>query len=162
MKAVLLGGVVGIVAWLLGATWGGNHANDFVFAGLRGYEATGFLAAGIVTMLVGILVVAAHLKQTGNQSLATRALVIGVASGVLALGASNNWGFAVGPWIFLLPIVAATSLTSTTERERYGYLFTIVVMVQLMTLSYVASFRTPLENIYQEVLSDGPSLIDVP
>jgi hypothetical protein len=42
----LVGGLVlAVVGWVVGATYGGNHATDFAFNGLRGYEATGRLGA---------------------------------------------------------------------------------------------------------------------
>lgn len=44
--------VVGaVVGWVIAATYGGNHATGFELAGLRGYEATGFIGVfvGVVT-----------------------------------------------------------------------------------------------------------------
>ena len=103
-KAIVLGGVAGLAAWLPAATWGGNHATDFVFADLRGYEATGLLVSAPVTMLVGIGVVFVDLKRSGNRPRAIRALIIGVASAFLAFGAKWRFGYALPSLIFLLPI----------------------------------------------------------
>jgi hypothetical protein len=50
--SMLLGGFVGM---LLGALIGGNHFENFMFNGLRGYEATGQLGA-IIGALLGIII----------------------------------------------------------------------------------------------------------
>lgn len=50
--AAILGAVVGgVLLFVLGAFLGGNYANSFEFAGLRGYEATGIL--GLFVGLIG-------------------------------------------------------------------------------------------------------------
>ena len=53
----LAGGFIGLV---VGANYGGNQATDFVFAGQRGYEATGMLGAlvGCTTGVIGAVIVA--------------------------------------------------------------------------------------------------------
>ncbi len=64
LLAGLIGGLaVAVVGLVVGANYGGNHATDFEFNGLRGYEATGqlgailgFLAgASLCTLLVYLL-----------------------------------------------------------------------------------------------------------
>jgi len=44
---------LGILGWLIGAYFGGNFAQTFVFNGVRGYEATGQLGA-IIGAVLGI------------------------------------------------------------------------------------------------------------
>ena len=63
--AWLIGGlVVAVVGFVVGATYGGNHATDFEFNGLRGYEATGqigmllgFIAGSTVCALLACLLI---------------------------------------------------------------------------------------------------------
>ena len=38
---LVIGVVAGLTGWLIGALVGGNFAEQFVFNGVRGYEATG-------------------------------------------------------------------------------------------------------------------------
>lgn len=47
----ILGIIFGVLGWLLGAYIGGNYAVDFVFNGVRGYEAVGQL--GFIFGLIG-------------------------------------------------------------------------------------------------------------
>ncbi|MFT4415762.1 hypothetical protein ACLM5H_18035 [Fredinandcohnia humi] len=48
----ILGAIVGaIIGFAIGANVGGNYFSDFVFNGLRGYEAVGQIGA----MIVGII-----------------------------------------------------------------------------------------------------------
>ena len=53
---VVIGGfVLGIIGLMIGSDYGGNYAQDFQFAGNRGYEATGVLGAIIGSILGCIL-----------------------------------------------------------------------------------------------------------
>ena len=38
---IVIGIVAGVIGWILGALIGGNFAEQFVFNGVQGYEATG-------------------------------------------------------------------------------------------------------------------------
>lgn len=52
--AILIGLVCAVVGLLVGSTIGGNMANDFRFAGNRGYEATGVLGA-LIGLAIGVV-----------------------------------------------------------------------------------------------------------
>jgi len=48
--------ICGVVGWILGALIGGNFAGQFVFNGVRGYEATGkvgFLLGDLIGLFIG-------------------------------------------------------------------------------------------------------------
>jgi predicted MFS family arabinose efflux permease len=51
---ILVGVVFGIIGLIVGALIGGNYAQQFVFNGVRGYEATGQLGLTIAT-LIGLI-----------------------------------------------------------------------------------------------------------
>lgn len=53
--AVFIGFVCGIIGLIIGAFIGGNYAEQFVFNGVRGYEATGQLGLIFGTLLGLIL-----------------------------------------------------------------------------------------------------------
>jgi hypothetical protein len=47
-----------LVGLVIAATWGGNYAEDFFFAGYRGYEATGIIGewvGGAIGVILSIL-----------------------------------------------------------------------------------------------------------
>lgn len=50
---VVIGLLAGVVGWIIGALIGGNYAEQFVFNGVRGYEATGQIGL-ILGTLVGL------------------------------------------------------------------------------------------------------------
>lgn len=54
LAVILVGFVSGIIGWIVGALLGGNYAEQFVFNGVRGYEATGQLGF-IFGILIGII-----------------------------------------------------------------------------------------------------------
>jgi len=65
-SAIVVGFFVGFVGLFAGATYGGNSATEFEFAGNRGYEAWGLLGALIglpVGNVVGALLAAYRLRQ---------------------------------------------------------------------------------------------------
>ena len=51
---LLIGFVSGVIGWIVGALIGGNYAEQFVFNGVRGYEATGQLGF-ICGALIGLI-----------------------------------------------------------------------------------------------------------
>jgi hypothetical protein len=51
---LLIGFVSGVIGWIVGALIGGNYAEQFVFNGVRGYEATGQLGF-IFGALIGLI-----------------------------------------------------------------------------------------------------------
>ena len=51
---LLIGFVSGVIGWIVGALIGGNYAEQFVFNGVRGYEATGQLGF-IFGTLIGLI-----------------------------------------------------------------------------------------------------------
>lgn len=54
LAVILAGGVSGIIGLIVGALIGGNYARQFVFNGVRGYEATGQLGF-IFGVLIGLI-----------------------------------------------------------------------------------------------------------
>jgi uncharacterized membrane protein YjdF len=54
LAVVLIGFVSGIIGWIVGALIGGNYAEQFVFNGVQGYEATGQIAF-ILCALIGVI-----------------------------------------------------------------------------------------------------------
>jgi hypothetical protein len=68
--AMLIGMTTGVVGLLVGATIGGNMADDFRFAGNRGYEATGVMGAliGFVVGIVGGAIALACLPRKNKPS----------------------------------------------------------------------------------------------
>lgn len=52
--ALLVGIVFGLFGWIVGALIGGNYAEQFVFNGVRGYEATGQLGFNFAA-LIGLI-----------------------------------------------------------------------------------------------------------
>jgi hypothetical protein len=54
LSIIIIGFVSAILGWLLGAWFGGNFAEQVVFNGVRGYEATGQIGA-ILGALIGLL-----------------------------------------------------------------------------------------------------------
>ena len=68
--AILIGLTSGVVGLLVGATIGGNMADDFRFAGNRGYEATGVLGAliGLAVGIVGGAIALACLPRKNKPS----------------------------------------------------------------------------------------------
>jgi hypothetical protein len=52
---LLIGSVSGVIGWIVGALIGGNFAEQFVFNGVRGYEATGQIGF-ILAALTGLIV----------------------------------------------------------------------------------------------------------
>lgn len=55
VSAILVIGIVsGLIGWVVGALIGGNYAEQFVFNGVRGYEATGQIGF-ILGALIGLL-----------------------------------------------------------------------------------------------------------
>jgi hypothetical protein len=52
VSAILILGIVsGLIGWVIGALIGGNYAEQFVFNGVRGYEATaqiGFILGALI------------------------------------------------------------------------------------------------------------------
>ena len=50
---VVIGLLVGVFGWIMGALIGGNYAEQFVFNGVRGYEATGQIGF-ILGALIGL------------------------------------------------------------------------------------------------------------
>jgi hypothetical protein len=51
---ILIGFVCGVIGLIIGALIGGNYAEQFVFNGVRGYEATGQLGF-IFGALIGLI-----------------------------------------------------------------------------------------------------------
>ena len=43
--------LIGLMGWIIGAYIGGNFAVDFIFFGLRGYEASGVIGSTIGALL---------------------------------------------------------------------------------------------------------------
>jgi hypothetical protein len=54
LASIAIGFVSGIVGMLIGALIGGNYAEQFVFNGVQGYEATGQIGF-ILFVLIGII-----------------------------------------------------------------------------------------------------------
>ncbi|QQR82530.1 hypothetical protein IPJ70_00210 [Candidatus Campbellbacteria bacterium] len=46
--------LLGLIGWVVLATYGGNYAEDFIAFGLRGYEATGFIGQ-CVGLVLGVV-----------------------------------------------------------------------------------------------------------
>ncbi|MEK7578970.1 MAG: hypothetical protein AAB460_00335 [Patescibacteria group bacterium] len=57
--ALVVTGFLGVLGWVLLATWGGGYAEDFIAFGTRGYEATGIIGwwVGIVIGVVASIFV---------------------------------------------------------------------------------------------------------
>lgn len=54
VSAILIIGIIsGLIGWVIGALIGGNYAEQFVFNGVRGYEATGQVGF-ILGALIGL------------------------------------------------------------------------------------------------------------
>jgi hypothetical protein len=51
---LLIGFVCGVIGWIVGALIGGNFAEQFVFNGVQGYEATGQIGF-ILGALIGLI-----------------------------------------------------------------------------------------------------------
>jgi hypothetical protein len=51
---VVIGLLAGVVGWIIGALIGGNYAEQLVFNGVRGYEATGQIGSMLGT-LIGLI-----------------------------------------------------------------------------------------------------------
>jgi hypothetical protein len=65
--AALIGLIVGAgVGWVIGATYGGNYAVDFEFAGGRGYEATGPLGAMIGAPTIALVCIVIVWRPTSR------------------------------------------------------------------------------------------------
>lgn len=59
---------LGILGWLIGAYIGGNVVQDFIFNGVRGYEATGQLGSIVGSSLGFILsIFAMFLRSKENE-----------------------------------------------------------------------------------------------
>jgi hypothetical protein len=56
LVSILAGFIFGVVGMLIGALIGGNFAQQFVFNGVQGYEATGQVGF-IIFALIGIIVI---------------------------------------------------------------------------------------------------------
>jgi hypothetical protein len=54
LASIAIGFVSGIVGMLIGALIGGNYAEQFVFNGVQGYEATGQIGF-ILFVLIGLI-----------------------------------------------------------------------------------------------------------
>jgi hypothetical protein len=54
LTVVAIGLVSGILGWIIGALIGGNFAEQLVFNGVRGYEATGQIGT-ILGVFIGLL-----------------------------------------------------------------------------------------------------------
>jgi hypothetical protein len=53
---LILGFVLGVIGLFIAMYIGGNYAEDFVFNGVRGYEATGqigFIVGGVIGLITG-------------------------------------------------------------------------------------------------------------
>jgi LPXTG-motif cell wall-anchored protein len=53
---LVIGFVLGVIGLLIAMYIGGNYAEDFVFNGVRGYEATGqigFIVGGAIGLIIG-------------------------------------------------------------------------------------------------------------
>ena len=53
---LILGFVLGVIGLFIAMYIGGNYAEDFVFNGVRGYEATGqigFIVGGAIGLIIG-------------------------------------------------------------------------------------------------------------
>ncbi len=53
---LVIGFVLGVIGLLISMYIGGNYAEDFVFNGVRGYEATGqigFIIGGVIGLITG-------------------------------------------------------------------------------------------------------------
>lgn len=56
LAVILIGCVCGVIGLLIGMLYGGNYAEQFVFNGVQGYEATGqvgFLLGALVGLVAG-------------------------------------------------------------------------------------------------------------
>ena len=56
IATLLIGLVFGVLGWIVGALIGGNFAEQFVFNGVRGYEATGqvgFILGALAGLISG-------------------------------------------------------------------------------------------------------------
>lgn len=56
LAVILIGCVCGVIGLLVGVLFGGNFAEQFVFNGVRGYEATGqigFIIGGVIGLVAG-------------------------------------------------------------------------------------------------------------
>jgi len=51
---ILIGLVSGVIGWIVGALIGGNYAEQFIFNGVQGYEATGQIGF-ILGLLLGLI-----------------------------------------------------------------------------------------------------------
>ena len=65
--------ILTLFGFVVGANYGGNHATDFEFAGVRGYEATGALGAllGMAAWTFAVLAVtffAARKRMEGKRT----------------------------------------------------------------------------------------------
>ena len=68
LAVILIGMVSGIMGWIIGALIGGNFAEQVVFNGVRGYEATGQIGS-ILGASMGFLSSARVLFKTKAASL---------------------------------------------------------------------------------------------
>ncbi len=99
LVAGVLGGIVGgVIGLIIGAFIGGNFAEDFEFAGLRGYEATGIIGfpIGVVfgspqwVYLIGRLgKVTASYGATLTGGILGAILVVGALYGVVGVPLEN-------------------------------------------------------------------------
>jgi len=51
---ICIGFISGVIGWIIGALIGGNYAEQFVFNGVQGYEATG-QTGFILGVLIGLI-----------------------------------------------------------------------------------------------------------
>jgi len=62
----MIGVLCGLMGWLLGAIIGGNYAEQSIFNGLRGYEATGqigFIVGTAAGLLAGLRILFAQKQK---------------------------------------------------------------------------------------------------
>lgn len=54
ISVIFIGFASGVIGWIIGALTGGNFTEQFVFNGVRGYEATGQIGS-ILGALIGLI-----------------------------------------------------------------------------------------------------------
>jgi len=68
LAIIIIGLVSGVLGWIIGALIGGNFAEELIFNGVRGYEATGQIGS-ILGAFIGLLSSSWFLFKTKAVSL---------------------------------------------------------------------------------------------
>jgi hypothetical protein len=67
--SLIIGFVFGVIGMLVGAWFGGNFATEFVFNGVRGYEATGQIGFILFALVGAVISWQLLAKKTNKKSI---------------------------------------------------------------------------------------------